>query len=683
MEPESTEFGFPAALTELTRAVALKLRGAAAAEVLQAVLRGAQVSCGAAATALFVTDSDSILRLTAVCGPSSWDGTAGETRADPVPCCGVAGLGEISIVEDMHADDRSGIGEFAARHGISACWSFPVHGEHEQPIGSICAYLAHSCRPDSSQAQVMGFVAQFAALVLVRKSESELQRLTLTRLRKSEARYRSLTGALTSIVWTTDPDGRITLPQPTWERYTGQPWERHQDYGWMEAVHPEDREIVKNAIARARVGKDFYRADLRLWHEATRSYRHIEARGMPVFADDGELAEWIGTCLDVTVRKQAEQALQLADRRKDQFIAVLAHELRNPLAPIRNAVHILKRRAGGDVQLTWASGVIDRQVAHIARLLDDLLDVTRIARNKLELRKARVTLDSVIESALEASRPVIEQHGHHLEVAALAAPVYIDADPTRLAQVFSNLLNNAAKYTEPGGRIVLTLRVEGREAIVCVKDNGMGIDAQVLPRIFDMFSQAQPALPRAEGGLGIGLSLVRGLVEMHGGTVEAHSAGSGSGSEFVVRLPLAAPREASVRARESARFAGPSLRILVADDDRDSVESLSVFLQIMGHEVRSAHDGQQAVEVAREFRPDVALLDIAMPRRDGYEAATHIHALLPETLLVATTGWGQAEDVQKAAAAGFNHHLIKPVDLEQLERVLAAHARKTSRTTPA
>jgi PAS domain S-box-containing protein len=379
---------------------------------------------------------------------------------------------------------------------------------------------------------------------------------------------------------------------------------------------------------------------------------------------------------DVSEQKRAEEALKEADRRKDEFIATLAHELRNPLAPVRNAVQVLKKKGTPDPEVTWAREVIERQVAQMARLLDDLLDVSRLSLHKLRLRKGRVTLASVIDSALETSRPLIDAGRHELRVTLPDEPVHLDADPVRLAQVFANLLNNAAKYTDRGGVIRLTAERGGGEVVATVKDTGIGIAAEVLPRIFETFSQATPALERAQGGLGIGLSLVRGLVELHGGSVVARSDGPGAGSEFTVRLPAAAaPR----REQPPGGVAPPSpagCRIVAADDCRDAADSLAMLLRLMGNEVRTAGDGQEAVEVAEAFRPDVALLDIGMPRLNGYEVARRIREQPwgKDVFLVALTGWGQEEDRRRSQEAGFNSHLVKPVDPAALEQLLGARA---------
>jgi CheY-like chemotaxis protein/two-component sensor histidine kinase len=354
----------------------------------------------------------------------------------------------------------------------------------------------------------------------------------------------------------------------------------------------------------------------------------------------------------------------------------LAHELRNPLAPIRNAVQVLRLKEESDPDLKWAHEVIERQVRQMARLLDDLLDVSRITRNKLELRQETVGLASVVESAIETSCPLIRENRHQLFVHLPEHPVTLEGDPVRLAQVLSNLLNNAAKYTDPGGNISIEARVSGGEVHIAVRDTGIGIAPEMMPHLFDIFSQANAARERAQGGLGIGLSLVKGLVELHHGSVEAHSEGLGCGSEFAVRLPLPLSSQhrqgESIGCDQEAQKAFPRLRIVVADDNKDAADSVAMMLRIMGNEVRTDYDGEQAVRTAQEFRPDLVILDIGMPNLNGYQAARRVRDQNwgKDVYLVAMTGWGQREDRRKAEEAGFNVHMVKPADPSKLMRIL-------------
>jgi PAS domain S-box-containing protein len=371
------------------------------------------------------------------------------------------------------------------------------------------------------------------------------------------------------------------------------------------------------------------------------------------------------------------RALQEADRRKDEFLATLAHELRNPLAPIRNALEILHRVGSPRETARSAREMLRRQVQHMVRLVDDLLDLSRVSRGKIELRKERVELASVLHSAIETSRPLIEAARHELEVTLPPARVWLDADPIRLAQVVANLLNNAAKYTREGGSIRLIAEQEGGEVAIHIQDTGIGIPAELLPRIFDMFAQADTSIERAQSGLGIGLTLVKRLVEMHGGTVAAHSAGPGQGSEFLVRLPVTTERLGIQAPKDppADRPAMPSesFRILIVDDNVDAAASLSLLLKMLGHATAIANDGAGGLEVARVFRPDVVLLDIGLPGLNGYEVARRLRQQpgLRDAVIVAITGWGQEEDRRRGREAGFDHHLTKPVDLDSLQGILA------------
>ncbi|MFM9915067.1 MAG: PAS domain S-box protein, partial [Rhizobacter sp.] len=386
-------------------------------------------------------------------------------------------------------------------------------------------------------------------------------------------------------------------------------------------------------------------------------------------------AEWVvGTNLDVTERQVTAQALRDTDRRKDEFLATLAHELRNPLAPMRTAVELLRMKGPDIPELQWARDVIDRQTQAMTRLIDDLMDVSRINQGKVKLKREQVELARIIQGAVETSHPLIEEMGHELTVTLPPRTVIVDADLTRLAQVILNLLNNAAKYTERGGRIDLRAELQGSDVVVSVTDTGIGIPADKLPTLFEMFSQVEGALSRSQGGLGIGLSLVKRLVEMHGGSVEARSGGPGKGSEFLVRLPIVVEQTNPSHSSDDGDKNKPTsgLRILVVDDNRDAAQTLAMLLKLMGNSVHTAHDGEEAVAAAGEYRPHVVLCDIGMPKLNGYEACRQMkaHAWDEKIILIAMTGWGQDDDRRKSAEAGFDHHLVKPVDPQALLKLL-------------
>ena len=442
---------------------------------------------------------------------------------------------------------------------------------------------------------------------------------------------------------------------------------------WAKLVHPDDLPRAEEDVRRALETGVYFTEFRVIWPDG--SVHWLEARAN-VFKDGHDKPVRImGVNMDITERKRQEEALREADRRKDEFLATLAHELRNPLAPIRNAVQYLRMKQPSDPELQNARDIIDRQVQQMTRLVDDLLDVSRISQGKINLQKQRVSLALVVSGAVEASRPWVEAHGHHLTVKMLPHPVYVEGDPTRLEQVFLNLLNNAAKYTPKGGQIVLIGQRQGSDMVVSVRDNGVGIPADKLPGLFEMFSQVEGSLSRSQGGLGIGLHLVKRLVEMHGGSITAHSDGPGKGSEFVVRLPVLVEARGPLTPTEKDETAvlKSSLRILIVDDNKDGADSLGMMLRLMGNDTRTAYDGEEAVSAAGEFRPDVALLDIGLPKLNGYEACRRIREQPwgKQMVLIAVTGWGQDEDRHRSHKAGFDNHMVKPVDPQALMKRLA------------
>lgn len=396
---------------------------------------------------------------------------------------------------------------------------------------------------------------------------------------------------------------------------------------------------------------------------------------VPVIGASGEVEAVAGTTRDVTEHKQLESSLLVADRRKDEFLATLAHELRNPLAPIRNAVQLLKTSSPPEDTVRKARGIIERQVNHMVRLVDDLMDVSRITVGQVNLRNERVPLRRVLDDALEAVQPAIESGKHLLQVDIPEGALQIEGDPTRLSQVFQNLLDNAAKYTPPGGSITLRTKQVGDQIQVSVRDNGIGIASDMHPRVFELFSRVHPDDRIKTSGLGIGLSLAKKLVELHLGSIEVRSDGPGTGSEFIVTLPAVAVVQVPTPSGESAgarATSGSRRRVLVVDDNRDAAESLGMLLEMDHCTVSVAFDGIQALEALEAFKPDIALLDIGMPGMDGYELARRMRetARGREVVLVALTGWGQADDKKRAMEAGFNEHLTKPVDPDLLARVI-------------
>ena len=431
-------------------------------------------------------------------------------------------------------------------------------------------------------------------------------------------------------------------------------------------VHPDDRAMFLRRRAEAIAKHEQLELEFRILRPGG-GWAWVSHRGEVEYDAAGRPVRSFGITMDITERKHAEQALRDADRKKDDFIATLAHELRNPLAPIRNAVEVLRRTGQRDPQAIWCRDVIDRQVAQMAHLLDDLLDVSRMTRGGFHLRRESLQLATVIERAIEIAQPIVDAAGHALTVDLPAPPVGLEGDLTRLAQVVSNLLINAAKYTAGAGRIRLAAAVQGDDVAITVQDSGIGIDERQIPRIFEMFGQVESALARSQGGLGIGLSLAKGLVELHGGRIEARSAGLGQGSEFVVHLPIDRRPAGSPAATPvvAEPVANPGrYRLLVADDLHEIADSLARVFELMGHTVEVAYDGEEAVRRVDEFRPDVALLYLGMPKLNGYDACRRIRSTAwgRHMTLIAQTGWGQDEDRRRTRDAGFDHHVLKPVD---------------------
>ncbi len=442
---------------------------------------------------------------------------------------------------------------------------------------------------------------------------------------------------------------------------------------WMNRVHPEDLEAVEAALLNARDTHSLYSQEYRIIRADSGAVRWLRALGRFLYDEAGIPVRSVGVDFDDTDRKTAEIALRDADRRKDVFLATLAHELRNPLAPIRNAAQILGCTNVEPDRLQWAQAVIQRQVKHMALLLDDLLDIARITQGKLELKRQHVTLNSVIDLAVEAARPLLDTKNHQFTVTLPSDLVTLDADPMRLSQVVSNLLTNSAKYTDAGGHIILSGRMDAGLLHLSIKDDGIGIPMEALTGIFEMFAEVGTAAARSEGGLGIGLALVHGLTELHGGSVEAHSDGPAHGSEFIVKLPVIATHAFATANTGLPAPAPVGRRVLVADDNQDAADSLAMILEMAGHDVRVVHEGRSALSVAHSFRPDTVVLDIGMPQLNGYEVA---RALRKQPwgiglTLIALTGWGQDGDRQQAVDAGFDRHLTKPVDLAALDMLLS------------
>ena len=588
----------------------------------------------------------------------------------------------------VHPDDRERVGA-AIDDALASETSYEIEFRALRPDGTtIWLYTkANLMREDGRPVRMLG-----ATIDVTERKRVELA------LRESEERFfKAFNSSPLSLTISSLVTGKLLEVNETFVEATG--YSREEAIGRTTAelgvwARPGDREAELAEVESARrLRNREYIFRVRDGHEITGllSAETIDIGGEPCA---------LTVIQDITERKKYEQALRDADRRKDEFLATLAHELRNPLAPIRNGIEVLKHAAGiaganadGLATNTTSNALskqtsmdvlamMDRQLSQMVRLVDDLLDVSRISRGRIELRTERIDLADAVRNAIETNRPMIAEAGHELVVDLPDRPMPVEGDLTRLSQVLANLLNNAAKYTPRGGGIIrLTVEIGAQrvglefeeEFIVRVRDNGAGIPSPMLSQVFDLFTQVDPSLEKSQSGLGIGLTIVKRLVEMHGGHIEVHSDGPGSGSEFVVRLPRAGSHAAESASSPTPSPAGPQRRVLVVDDNRDSAESMSMMLEMLGHRTRTAHGGRQAITEAEAFRPDMILLDIGMPDMNGYEACRSIRSedWAKNIVLVAMTGWGHDDDRRRSREAGFDHHLTKPVELDSLQRLLA------------
>jgi PAS domain S-box-containing protein len=513
-------------------------------------------------------------------------------------------------------------------------------------------------------------VANVRAILRLRQAEQAV--------REREAWLATTLRSIGDAVIATDPEGCVTLINPVAQTLVG--WGEAEAKGRsltevFQIVDEQTRQAYENLVARVlREGAIAGLTNHTVLVAKDGRETPIDNSAAPIKDEQGKLIGVVLIFRDITERKRAEESLREADRRKDEFLAMLAHELRNPLASIRNAAQVMKLLGSADANLRRAREVIERQMQHLTRLVDDLLDVSRITQGKVTLQREPLDLSMIIQRAVETSRPLIDARKHQMTLTLPPKLVRVEGDLTRLVQVLSNLLNNAAKFTDEGGHIRLKAAEESGEAVIRIRDNGMGLPADLLPRVFDRFTQAKRSPDRLQGGLGLSLALVRNLVEMHGGKVEARSEGLGQGSEFIVRLPLLALAAPGVEESQDKpkRLASNALRVLLVEDNVDSAEMMAFTLRLGGHEVRTAHDGLSALEVACAFRPQVVLCDIGMPGIDGHEVATRLRAQpeFKQTRIIALSGYGQEEDRRRSKEVGFDYHLTKPVEPEALEALL-------------
>ena len=529
------------------------------------------------------------------------------------------------------------------------------------------------------------------------------RKLAEKQLRQSEARFRLMADSSPIMIWMTDRFGKVVFLNRSFREYFALALDNAEPFDWFEAVHRDDREAFASAFKTTLLEQQEFHQRMRL-RRYDGTWRWFESRGNLMIDETGNQIGFIGSSTDITEIYESQRALKELDRRKDEFLATLSHELRNPLAPISNAVEILKTIQPAEPVLQWSRDLIDHQVRFLARLMEDLLDLSRITRGVLDVRKQPCDLRRVIDDAVESCRPWIEAADHQLTIDLPAQDMPLEADPIRLTQMFANILHNASKYMEPKGNVWLSARIESgnirvakdeadadesplrfRQVVVSVKDSGIGIETEMLPRVFDMFVQAESGRNRRFGGLGIGLTLARSIVELHGGSIQAASDGFGRGSEFSVRLPLqealgAAARDFGV---DSPRLKPQPRRVLIVDDNENQIESITLLLKRQGFEVRAANDAWRAMEILKEFVPEFAFIDIGLPGVDGFELARHIRATseLSNVVLIAETGWGNEEDREQSRRSGFDYHLTKPIDFDLVEKILAASPRAREAST--
>ena len=518
-----------------------------------------------------------------------------------------------------------------------------------------------------AQGRIIGAVA--AQVDITERAQIE------SALRQTAAQYRILANAIPQIVWGALPDGQHDYYNQQWYDYTGVAVGSADGEGWKDLFHPDDQAQAFQKWQHSLASGEPYEIEYRLRHRSG-LYRWVLGRALPVRNAQGAITRWMGTCTDIHEQKLAQEALLRADRLKDEFLAMLAHELRNPLAPIATAADLLSMGQLGEAGVRQLSEVIARQSRHMTRLIDDLLDVSRVTRGQVTLDSKPVDMKSIVSEAVEQIKPLLEGKGHYLELQLAPERALVQGDRMRLVQVVSNVLNNAIKYTPNGGCIALRTVVEDDQLMLCVRDNGIGMSHELADMAFELFTQGERTSDRSQGGLGIGLALVQSLVRLHGGTVRIRSEGANLGSEVTIRLPCLpsedGPRRLDADAGAAPADTGP-LRILVVDDNADAARLLGMFIELLGHEVQVQFHPVKALECARQFRPHIGLLDIGLPDMDGYTLARQLRLIpgLEDAVLAAVTGYSQPRDKRAAFEAGFNFHFAKPVNTRQLESWLA------------
>jgi PAS domain S-box-containing protein len=570
-----------------------------------------------------------------------------------------------SGVADLFPDDR-----MLSDLGVVSYAATPLRGVDGRAYGLLSVMHDQPLDASRSPCRILDLLAGRAAAELER-SRVEAQ------LRHSEEEIRFISESTPAVLWRATPDGLLDYLSPRAAEYCGTSPDSLLGRGYLAFLHPDDVSPTVDLWSHARGTGVPFEAEYRL-RRADGTYRWHLARALARRDASGTITRWYGSVVDVDGRRRAEVALREADRRKDEFLALLAHELRNPLAPIRHALDV-QARAGGDLQ-AWKEmrETMERQVAHLVRLVDDLLDVSRVTTGQIALRRELVDVREIVADALETCRQLFDAREHRVTTGLPSDALMVHGDRIRLAQALTNVVNNAAKFTEPGGEIDIVAGQFDGMIQIRVRDSGVGISEEQLPRIFDLFSRSDASPDREHAGLGVGLTLARWLIDLHAGALSASSAGEGRGSEFRITLPsttaVAARRDSGpLPPHVSAPDDGSAVRVLVIDDNVDATKALNRLLRILGYSVSIAYDGQSGIDLAQQLRPDVILLDIGLPRMDGYAVARHLRSLpdLARTRIVALTGYGHHAS-ERVRAAGMDRHLVKPVDVEELQAALGA-----------
>lgn len=503
-------------------------------------------------------------------------------------------------------------------------------------------------------------------------------------LEASEDRFRHMADNSPVLIWVTEPDGSCSFLSKSWYDCTGQTPEAGLGFGWINALHPEDQGYARETFLEANAKRSRFRLEYRL-RRKDGSYLWVIDTAAPRFDANGRFLGYVGSVIDITERKTAEDILKQTDRRKNEFLATLAHELRNPLAPLRTGLEIMRLSSGDPGTMARTRDLMERQVEQLVRLIDDLMDVARITTGKLHLSMSRVDVSHLIDLALETTNPIILDRAHTVTVTKTPSPIWIEADSVRITQVFANILTNAAKYTPRSGKITVELRKDAGDAVIRVTDSGIGVPIEYQPQVFDLFSQnigQQDRLADETSGLGIGLHLVKRLVELHGGQVRLTSAGPGTGTTVEVRLPAVRDSTTDGLAYPSDTTCVDKRKILVVDDNVDAAQSLALLLRLQGHDVETAFGGEAGLAAAEKFRPDMMLLDLRMPRVHGYQVARELRATEwgKKIVLIALSGYGQEDDFAASKTAGFDYHLVKPVDPKQLQAFFRPNRRQADLT---